>query len=96
MPTLPLPSAFPYDSQLVCLYPLGHYISNFQKAVISTNIDFSLICSYLVLPSHILNKLTVDILKKKKEQLPWWKAKSAQPFFPSLLSLSLPGLCGLK
>lgn len=41
--------------------PIWAIISNFQKAVINTNIDFSLIHSYLVLPSHILNKLTVDM-----------------------------------
>lgn len=81
-----------------CVCTLWAIISNFQKAVISTNIDFGLICLYLVLPSHILNKLTVDKKKekKKKEQLPWWKAKSAKPFFPSLLSSSLPGPCGIK
>lgn len=62
---------FPHPFPVIhswCVCTLWAIIAYFQKAVISTNIDFSLICSHLVLPSCTLNSLTVDTKKERKEK----------------------------
>lgn len=76
-----------------CVYTLWAIISNFPKAVISTNIDFSLIRSYLVLPSRVLNKLTVTTKKKSsylggKQEV---QNLSVLPCFPQISLLPLEG-----